>query len=95
MGTNWTLRQNSKARKGSDSAPENIQAAIVAVKRSLILTGKAIGHKNFGPLKQLGKNFFHCHLNNGKPTYVMIWIVESSERLITVTYVGTHEKAPY
>jgi hypothetical protein len=43
-----------------------------------------------------GKNeFHHCHLKNGKPTYVACWRVKEKEKLIEVFYVGTHEGAPY
>lgn len=48
---------------------------------------------NFG---QLGKDHFHCHLRNGKPTYVACWrILNKTIKQIEVYYVGTHEGAPY
>lgn len=32
----------------------------------------------------------------GKPTYVAVWAEHNREiRLIEITYIGTHEKAPY
>jgi len=38
----------------------------------------------------------HCHLKKGKPTYVALWEEDRGEvRLVEVTYVGTHEDAPY
>lgn len=36
----------------------------------------------------------HCHLKNGKPTYVAIW-EPAGQKSFVVTYVGTHEGAPY
>lgn len=48
---------------------------------------------NFGPLE---KDHFHCHLRNGKPTYVACWrILNKKTKQIEVYYVGTHEGAPY
>lgn len=49
---------------------------------------------NYG---KLGENRHHCHLKKGRPTYVAVWeVAETGEiRLIEVTYVGTHERAPY
>ena len=39
---------------------------------------------------------YHCHLNKGKPTYVVCWrIVDKHKRIIEVYYAGTHENAPY
>jgi len=46
---------------------------------------------NYG---KLGSNLHHCHLKKGRPTYVVVW-VERSRGEIEVTYVGTHENAPY
>jgi len=35
-------------------------------------------------------------LRKGRPTYVAVWEIRKDEiRLIEVTYVGTHENAPY
>ncbi|MBP7766704.1 MAG: hypothetical protein KA113_16075 [Syntrophaceae bacterium] len=49
--------------------------------------------QNFGPLTD---DRYHCHLKKGRPTYVVVWeILSKKERLIEVTYVGTHEGAPY
>jgi mRNA-degrading endonuclease RelE of RelBE toxin-antitoxin system len=48
---------------------------------------------NYGKLSD-GKH--HCHLKKGNPTYVAVWQVEDGKiKLVEVTYVGTHEKAPY
>jgi len=39
---------------------------------------------------------YHCHLKRGKPTYVACWrILDKKIKIMEVTYVGTHEKAPY
>ena len=61
--------------------------------------------KEFGPFRKSWPNYsklrgrkdeFHCHLNKGKPRYVAYWIIIDKKIEITeVTYVGTHEKAPY
>lgn len=52
------------------------------------------GWKHFGPLKQLGNDCFHCHLNHN---YVAVWRVDEATKPVHcyITYVGTHEKAPY
>jgi len=48
---------------------------------------------NYGKLTKIRH---HCHLKKGKPTFVVVWEVKDTEsKLIEVTYVGTHEKAPY
>lgn len=47
---------------------------------------------SYGPLDD---NKFHCHLKNGRPTYVACWEIDKGKKKIKVYYVGTHENAPY
>jgi hypothetical protein len=46
---------------------------------------------NYG---KLSGNRHHCHIKKGRPTYVVAWRVIDPET-VEVTYVGTHERAPY
>jgi len=39
-------------------------------------------------------NKHHCHIKKGRPIYVMVLRVIDSQT-VGVTYVGTHERAPY
>jgi hypothetical protein len=42
------------------------------------------------------KDCYRCHLQRGRPTYVAVWkVLSQTEKIIEVTYVGTHEKARY
>lgn len=50
---------------------------------------------NYGKLKSQKGDFRHCHLMKGKPTYVCCWEVDKPKKVIEVSYVGSHEKAPY
>jgi hypothetical protein len=36
----------------------------------------------------------HCHIKRDKPTYVMVWRVVDIQT-VEISYVGTHERAPY
>lgn len=48
---------------------------------------------NYGKLSP-GRH--HCHIKKGKPTYVAVWEEMDGEIMVVeITYVGTHEKAPY
>jgi len=91
----WIVSQNSKSDKGEEKLPEKVKLSCTAAKGTLRKTGKAAGFKNFDRLQQLGKNVWHCHLNAGETVYVMIWTVEKAKRKIKITYIGTHENAPY
>lgn len=90
----WTVTVSPKAGKGLRRLPE-------AVRRSLALLLADI--QDFGPVRgdwpnygKLAARRHHCHIRKGRPTYVAVW-EESPQgvRLVEVTYVGTHEKAPY
>ena len=60
------------------------------------------GDRTAGPVRgnwphysSLGPGRHHCHLKKGRPTYVAVWEVRDREqRIVEVTYVGTHERAP-
>ena len=52
--------------------------------------------RRLGQLWEAGENRHHCHIKKGRPTYVAVWEeMDGAIQLIEVTYVGTHEKAPY
>jgi len=59
------------------------------------LTGPARRNwPNYGKLSK--KDCYHCHLQKGNPTYVAVWrVVSKKEKIVEVTYVGTHERAHY
>ena len=90
----WEVRWTARARKAVNSLPLPVQSAVWLLVADLRLRGPVVGNwPNYG---KLGKNEHHCHLKKGRPTYVAVWWeVKKEERCIEVTYVGTHEKAPY
>jgi mRNA-degrading endonuclease HigB of HigAB toxin-antitoxin module len=53
--------------------------------------------RNYGKLGGKGKNqdFRHCHLNNGKPRYVVWKVVDFEVQIMEIKYVGTHKNADY
>lgn len=90
----WTVRISARTHKGVRALPE-------VVRRALALLMADLG--DFGPVRgdwpnygKLGPGRHHCHLRKGRPTYVAVWEERGKGiRLLEVTYVGTHEKAPY
>lgn len=48
---------------------------------------------NYGKLKG-HYGCHHCHLNRGRPTYVVCWEAKENNEL-EVYYADTHENAPY
>lgn len=48
---------------------------------------------NCGPYKQLGRNYYHCHLNR---SYVAVWEIIKKNGVTTckIVYAGTRESVP-
>ena len=90
----WTVTIHAKARKALGTLPEPARLAFARLVLELEANGPVAGRwPNYG---KLGKYQHHCHLKKGKPTYVSVWWeIQEETQLIEVTYVGTHEKAPY
>ncbi|MFZ5425885.1 MAG: type II toxin-antitoxin system RelE family toxin [Thermodesulfobacteriota bacterium] len=93
----WTVKFSGKAAKQAGKLPARIRERLDALRMEIAFAGPvqpAMPH--FGRLKGWPGEAYHCHLNKGRPTYVAVWTVEDRVvRLVEVTYVGTHEKAPY
>ncbi len=94
----WQVKITGKARKQADKLPTAMNDALWALIEDLRIYGPiAKNWPHFGPLK--GKKepgWYHCHLNKGKPRYVVIWQVTNKvAKLMEVRYAGTHENANY
>lgn len=91
----WEVRFNKKAEKQAKALPEGIRGRLMALVQALRLTGPAQPElPNYGKLEGKGDRH-HCHLKKGKPTYVVVWSAFKTTKEVVLTYVGTHEKAPY
>ena len=90
----WTITLPKRVAAGIPRLPQRVQASLVALLSEMEQAGPVRGNwPNYG---KLGASRHHCHLKKGHPTYVAVWEVTSTTcHLIEVTYVGTHEKAPY
>lgn len=90
----WAVKTSKKLQRKIKALPVSVQGILLMLIRDIITSGPIRGDwPNFG---YLGRDRYHCHLKKGRPTYVAVWeIVDKEIRLVEVTYVGTHEKAPY
>lgn len=90
----WTVHIKRRVVRQIRKLPELVKKSLIALIREIEWEGPVRG--NWPNYSRLGKNRHHCHLKKGKPTYVAVWEVTDIEmRLVEVSYVGTHEKAPY
>ena len=91
---NWTVTISKKVSKAIPKLPKSVQQSLFLLLGEIECSGPVRGNwKNYS---RLGKDRHHCHLKKGKPTYVAVWETNDKQiKLVEVTYVGTHEKAPY
>ncbi len=93
----WQVNLTPRAVKQSKKLPGRVRQRLGALIMSIELAGPiqpTMPH--FGKLQSWPGEWYHCHLNKGRPTYVAVWqVVDKQAVLMEVTYVGTHEKAPY
>lgn len=90
----WTVNYCRAAEKQQQKLPEKVKVLLDTLIYEIMKSGPVRGNwQNYGKLS--GK-LHHCHLKKGKPTYVAVWREEAGEiKIVEITYVGTHEKAPY
>ncbi len=90
----WTVKYSKRASKQAEKLTLRTREILDALVADIELSGPVRGNwPNYG---KLGDRLHHCHIKKGKPTYVAVWEEHSNAvRLVEVTYVGTHEKAPY
>lgn len=94
----WSITIRSKVLKKINKLPKSIALIFRALVDELEMNGPVRGNwKNFSELASSSNvKRYHCHLKKGKPTYVAVWEIDKNEiKIIEITYVGTHEKAPY
>ncbi len=95
----WMIQYTNKASKQVGRLNRHAFEAVRLLVKDLQNNGPAPGKKwsHYGKLRAAKKeDRRHCHLNQGKPTYVCCWaVIDKKLKILEVYYVGTHEKAPY
>ena len=90
----WSVTIARRLQKQISRLPQVVRNVLVLLIRDIERYGPVRGDwPNYGSLPG-GRH--HCHLKRGRPTYVAVWqILDNRVKLAEITYVGTHEKAPY
>lgn len=96
----WIVNLHRRIDKNRVDLPKKIEIIFQALLKELEADGPIRANwPNFGKIegtKKSKEKYYHCHLKRGKPRYVAVWkIVNKEERILEVTYVGTHEKVEY
>lgn len=96
MQIKWDIFLSPKAVKQRKKLPRKVRFLFdVLLKEMSIKRPYRNNWSHYGKLKNQPDSF-HCHVKDGRPTYVACWKVkEKMIKLAEVYYVGTHEDAPY
>jgi mRNA-degrading endonuclease RelE of RelBE toxin-antitoxin system len=87
-------KYQEKVLKNIAGLPEKVRNTLKLLIKEIEINGPARG--NWPNYSSLQGHRHHFHLKKGHPTYVAVWDVTDKEiKLVEVSYVGTHEKAPY
>jgi len=90
----WVVKLSHRTDRSLDFLPNPVRGALALLISDIEAGGPVRG--DWPNYSRLGQRRHHCHLKKGHPTYVAVWEELDTEiRLVEVTYVGTHEKAPY
>ena len=90
----WKIETNRKVQKQVERLPKRIKDTLLYLIKEIEEYGPVRG--NWPNYSSLGNSRHHCHLKKGKSTYVVVWtVIDKKTKLVELSYVGTHEKAPY
>ncbi len=95
--TLWEVAFTSKAHKQAMALPPAMNDALFLLQKSLEADGPVQSMwYHYGKLKGKKGEYYHCHLNKGKPRYVVVWRVEKERvHIVEICFVGTHESVNY
>ena len=94
--TLWIVYFTSQSDKQAKKIPDEMRGVL----KLLVLDLKESGPeqkkwRNYGKIEG-AKDVHHCHLNNNRPRYVVVWKVMSmDERTIKIQFVGPHGSVNY
>ena len=90
----WQVTVSGKVEKQIPRLPLNVRQRLFALMAEIEQSGPVRG--NWPNYSKLSPGRHHCHVKKGKPCFVAVWEERyQAIKLVEVTYVGTHEKAPY
>ena len=88
----WNVTVSRRATRQIQALPDHLKAKVFTLLKEIEGTGPVRG--DWPNYSKLPGNRHHCHIKKGRPTYVMVWQAIDL-KTVEVTYVGTHERAPY
>ena len=94
---NWTVIFSRKAEKQKVKLPPPIAEILYLLRKDLEGRGPVVSNwPHYGKIVGSKSGHYHCHLNKGHPTYVVVWqVLDNVVRVLEIQFAGTHEKVDY
>jgi mRNA-degrading endonuclease RelE of RelBE toxin-antitoxin system len=94
--TPWLVEYAGKAKKQIEKLPPDIRDIFYVLKREIEQEGpEQTEWRNYGLIVN-ARDVHHCHLNNNRPRYVVVWkVVDREKQDIEVRFVGPHGSVDY
>ena len=93
----WTVIFSRKAEKQKAKLPSVVVDTLYLLRKEMEASGPAMpGWPHYGKIVGSKSGHYHCHLNKGHPTYVVVWqVLDNVVRVLEIQFLGTHEKVDY
>ena len=94
--TPWQVDFASSAEKQKQKLAGNLRDALYALKHDLEQKGPVqTSWRNYSQIVNAAR-FHHCHINSGRPRYVVIWkVIDLKDQIIEIRFVGPHGSVNY
>jgi mRNA-degrading endonuclease RelE of RelBE toxin-antitoxin system len=94
--TPWRVDFGGKAEKQANKLPSDMRDLLFYLKYRMENEGpEQTEWRNYGKIVN-AKDVHHCHLNGGRPRYVVVWkVIDWEEQIIEIRFAGTHGSVDY
>jgi len=94
--TPWRVDFAGRAEKQKRKLSGNLRDVLYALKHDLEQKGPVqTSWRNYSQIVN-AENFHHCHINSGRPRYVVVWkMIDLKDQIIEIRFVGPHGSVNY
>jgi mRNA-degrading endonuclease YafQ of YafQ-DinJ toxin-antitoxin module len=94
--TPWRVDFSGSAGKQKTKLSGKLLDVLYALKHDLEQKGPVqTSWRNYSQIVNVS-GYHHCHINNGRPRYVVVWkVIDLKDQIIEVRFVGPHGSVNY
>lgn len=83
---NWSIEVIGQARKAQKNLSKRSYENFLTLLYEFEISGPYRSNwPNYTVMKRKNVEHYHCHIEKGRPTYVVCWIYHKSQKIIQVT----------